>query len=176
MEIDRHVIKAVSAQARLRMLKSLQIRKKMPSELSREIGLSPSTVVEHLQNLEAAGLIRRIQTGHKWVYYEITDKGSSIVQPGMPVQFILTLGVGILMVSFGFLKSVYSGIISAGVRKYAAEQAVQTAVSGPGASDAAAKISEGAAQTLPDGWTYFLVSAAGLILMIFSIYRLRKRE
>lgn len=63
MELDRSTIKAISADTRLRMLKMLLKRKKMPSEISREIGLSPSTVVGHLHNLEGVGLIKRVETG-----------------------------------------------------------------------------------------------------------------
>ena len=104
MEIDHATIKAVSAESRKNLLKSLKARKKMPSELSKETGLSPSTVVGHLQSLQTAGLIRRVETGHKWVYYELTDKGSNIVQPKVPMQFALTLLLGIAITAYGFLK------------------------------------------------------------------------
>jgi DNA-binding transcriptional ArsR family regulator len=101
MEIDRKTLKALAADTRLDILKSLGKRRKMPSELSKELHLASSTVVEHLDRLEEAGLIRREETGHKWIYYSLTDKGSSLVSPKIPVNFVLVLSISIVVVCAG---------------------------------------------------------------------------
>jgi DNA-binding transcriptional ArsR family regulator len=44
MEIDRKTLKALAADTRLDILKSLSKRRKMPSELSKELDLATSTV------------------------------------------------------------------------------------------------------------------------------------
>jgi DNA-binding MarR family transcriptional regulator len=75
----------------------------MPSELSKELNLATSTVVEHLNKLEEADLIKREETGHKWIYYSLTDKGSALVRPRVPTNFIIILGLCILVVSVGFV-------------------------------------------------------------------------
>ena len=101
MEIDKKTIKALSADRRVEILKSLKQRRKMPSELSRELDLAPSTIVEHLNILEEAGLVLRKETGRKWIYYELTNKGESLITPKIPVQFILMLTLGFIVIFSG---------------------------------------------------------------------------
>lgn len=103
MDIDRKTLKALAADTRLDILKSLGKRRKMPSELSKELNLATSTVVEHLDKLEDADLIKREETGHKWIYYSLTEKGSALVKPRVPTNFIIILGLCILVVSVGFV-------------------------------------------------------------------------
>ena len=103
MEIDRKTLKALAADTRLDILKSLSKRRKMPSELSKELDLAASTITEHLDRLEEAGLIRREETGHKWIYYQLTEKGESLVKPRVPIQFILVLGLSLLIITAGFV-------------------------------------------------------------------------
>lgn len=104
MEIDRKTLKALAADTRLDILKSLSRRRKMPSELSKELNLAASTVIEHLDRLEEADLVRREETGHKWIYYSLTEKGESLVKPRYPVNFVIILSVTILVIFVsGFL-------------------------------------------------------------------------
>jgi DNA-binding transcriptional ArsR family regulator len=84
------------------MLKRLSSRRKMPAELAREMKLAPSTVVEHLKELEDSGLVKKQETQHKWIYYELTDKGTDLFQPRIPFQFILMLAFGILIAGLSF--------------------------------------------------------------------------
>jgi DNA-binding transcriptional ArsR family regulator len=111
MEIDRKTLKALAADTRLDILKSLGKRRKMPSELAKELNLATSTVTEHLTKLEKADLIIKEDTGHKWVYYSLTRKGESLVKPKYPVHFILMFGIIIVVISVGsiFLYSNYAG-------------------------------------------------------------------
>lgn len=103
MEIDRKTLKALAADTRLDILKSLSKRRKMPSELSKELDLATSTVTEHLDKLEEADLIRREETGHKWIYYQLTEKGESLVRPRIPIQFVLVLSISLLIITAGFV-------------------------------------------------------------------------
>ena len=176
MELDRSTIKAISAETRLKILKTLAKQKKMPSELSREIGISPSTVVGHLQNLESAGLVQRVETGHKWVYYAPTDKGRNLLQPRVPLQLALTLVLGAVMSLFGFLKYATFGALESLQYSTASEKAAEPLMGA--ASKAAADSSElGAGTSLqsPDfGWIYLLFILAGLAIIAYSIYKIRK--
>ncbi len=101
MEITRNTLKALASDRRLDILKALAERRKMPAELSRELHLSGSTIVEHLSVLESAGLVKRIETGHKWIYYDLTEKGVGLVRPKWPVQFMLILSLGLLLMISG---------------------------------------------------------------------------
>jgi hypothetical protein len=80
----------------------------MPSELAREQKLAASTVVEHLKVLENAALIKRVETGHKWTYYELTRKGQELAAPRLPMQHIIILGLGLLLMfgGLGFMQTV----------------------------------------------------------------------
>lgn len=113
MEIDRKTIKALSADSRLDIMKSLASRRKMPSELSVSLKLSPSTVSEHLKVLEESGLVKRVDTGHKWIYYELTGKGGELARPRNPVQFMIVIAAGALIMILGFFRDTASLMLSA---------------------------------------------------------------
>lgn len=98
MEIDRKTLKALGAETRMDILKSLKQRRKTPSELARELKLSSPTILEHLNKLEGADLVERVETGHKWVYYTLTKKGTNLIKPRFPTQFVIILGISILLV------------------------------------------------------------------------------
>lgn len=174
MELNRITIKALSAETRLKILKTLTKQKKMPSELSREIGIAPSTVVEHLQNLESAGLVRRVETGHKWVYYAPTDKGRYLIQPRVPLQLALTLAAGVIMASFGFLRAFSNGALSSSMQKAAVSESVQNTAAQQvlGAPKAALDSAGTAAQSLPADWIAIAMIMAGVAIIAYSIYKL----
>lgn len=176
MELDRSTIKALSAETRLKILKTLAKQKKMPSELSREIGVSPSTVVGHLQNLESAGLIRRVETGHKWVYYTPTDKGRYLIQPRVPLQLALTLVLGLVMSLFGFLKYTTLGALGNLQYSTASERAVEPLLgTAPKAAADSSDLGAGTLLQTPDlTWIYVLLIFAGFAIIAYSIYKIRK--
>ncbi|MBU4246225.1 MAG: winged helix-turn-helix domain-containing protein [Nanoarchaeota archaeon] len=178
MELDRNTIKALSAETRLKILKTLAKQKKMPSELSREIGVSPSTVVGHLQNLESAGLVKRVETGHKWVYYTPTDKGRYLVQPRVPLQLALTLAAGIITASFGFLRFFSGGALSSSMQKAATSESVQTTASQAvlGAPEAALDSAGTASQSLPTDWIAIAMIVAGVAIIAYGIYNINNEK
>ncbi|RLE46806.1 MAG: hypothetical protein DRJ31_09645 [Candidatus Methanomethylicota archaeon] len=59
---------------KIRILKSLENRRKTLSEMSRELEISKSALHQHLNKLCEFEFVRRVEDGHKWVYYELTDK------------------------------------------------------------------------------------------------------
>jgi predicted transcriptional regulator len=79
--LDRKSFEALAVDSRVKILKSLKVRRKTLSELAKEQNMSVSGVKEHLETLEGVGLIEKIDDGHKWKYYELTKKGSDIVAP-----------------------------------------------------------------------------------------------
>jgi DNA-binding transcriptional ArsR family regulator len=77
--LDIKAIKALSSETRLEILKALKERNKTVSELSKELGLSKSTVHEHLTVLAEVGLVERAeQYTNKWVYYTLTRRARSM--------------------------------------------------------------------------------------------------
>lgn len=79
--LDREAFKVLASDTRIEMLKILAERKKTLTDLSQQMGLSPSTVKEHLDRLVDAGLIEYLDRGTKWKYYVLTSKGKSVVKP-----------------------------------------------------------------------------------------------
>ncbi|MBI4015442.1 MAG: winged helix-turn-helix transcriptional regulator [Candidatus Aenigmarchaeota archaeon] len=111
MEIDRETIKALASESRLNILKNLSERRKMPAELQKSLGLSGSTIIEHLNILEKNSLVKRVETGHKWVYYELTEKGQSLIKPRFPTQFVIVLALGVVF-AFGGAARFFSSLSS----------------------------------------------------------------
>ncbi len=103
--LDRESFKALAADSRVAILKKLAKRRMTGAELSEEMGFSPSTVKEHLDNLEKVGLVAKAHEGveRKWKYYELTSKGRRIVEPkGVPAQVWLVLGLAFIGLVFLF--------------------------------------------------------------------------
>lgn len=94
IRLDRKSFEALAGQTRVKILKSLLKRRKTLTELSHELGLSPSTTKEHLDVLVDSELAQQVDEGRKWKYYELTRKGRSIVQPHeLKVWIVLGLSI-----------------------------------------------------------------------------------
>jgi DNA-binding transcriptional ArsR family regulator len=92
--LDRESFRTLASKTRVDILKSLGRRRKMLAELSKQFGMSPSTIKEHMDNLAGADLVVQIDDGHKWKYYELTQKGREIVNPaGSRIYVILGLSL-----------------------------------------------------------------------------------
>ncbi|MDD4251177.1 MAG: winged helix-turn-helix domain-containing protein [Candidatus ainarchaeum sp.] len=79
--LDSKSFKALSAKSRVNILKNLLNRRMTLSELSQKLTLKNSTTKEHCELLMNAELIKKIEDGRKWKYYELTNKGKQIIQP-----------------------------------------------------------------------------------------------
>jgi DNA-binding transcriptional ArsR family regulator len=107
--LDKEVFKTLASGTRVDILKSLDRRRKTLSELSKQLGMSVSTVKEHLDNLVSVGLIEQMDEGYKWKYYELTKKGRDILHPEDKKIWIL-LGIsalGIMVVGFDLLRNTF---------------------------------------------------------------------
>ena len=81
--MDKNVITALLSDTRILIIKSLKVRKMMVTELVSIIGIEKNSVCKHLKKLAEAGFIERVKdTKHKWVYYQLTEKGREIILSG----------------------------------------------------------------------------------------------
>lgn len=97
IRLDRRSFEALAAESRVKTLKALAKRRKTLTELSKEVGLSVSTMKEHLDVLVKAGLIIQRDEGRKWKYYDLTRKGKGIVSP-YPAKVLIMLAVSLILV------------------------------------------------------------------------------
>jgi len=160
MEINKQTLKALSSDSRLAIMKSLTERRKMSAELQRQLNLSGSTIVGHLGILEQSGLVKRIETGHKWIYYDLTKKGLDLVKPSFPVQFVLMLTLGVVLVFGGFVK--YSINTFAPLQM---EAAPKLAVGGESAIESVSATVD---------WVMIAAMVIGIILLLIGLVGLMK--
>jgi DNA-binding transcriptional ArsR family regulator len=100
--LDRESFRALSSDTRVAIMKSLDRRRKMLTELSKQLSMSPSTVKEHMDHLAKAGLVVQIDDGHKWKYYELTRKGENVLHPvGTKIWIILSVSILGMLVAVG---------------------------------------------------------------------------
>jgi DNA-binding transcriptional ArsR family regulator len=98
--LDRKAFKTLASGTRVGILKSLGVRRKTLTEISKEFGMSPSTIKEHMDSLVLAGLAIQIDDGHKWKYYELTRKARDILHPaGTRVYIVLALSLLAIIVT-----------------------------------------------------------------------------
>jgi DNA-binding transcriptional ArsR family regulator len=109
--LDRITFKALAADTRINILKSLSNRRKTLSELSKELSMSVSTIKEHLEILVNCGLIKVKDEGYKWKYYNLTEKGLSVLNPARKKLWIVLVcslfsmvGVGVSLFQNLFIK------------------------------------------------------------------------
>lgn len=74
--------KTLASDSRLEIIKVLDGKKMGLKELSESTGLNKMTLHEHLSKLVESGFVKRIERkGHKWVYYQLSWKGESLIHP-----------------------------------------------------------------------------------------------
>lgn len=86
------------------ILRSLLERRKMLSELSADLELSMPTIKEHLHSLEKGELVELFDDGHKWKYWELTDKGKGIVSEAKEkpkITFTLMFMIPLMLIVAG---------------------------------------------------------------------------
>ena len=106
--VDKDILKVLSEETRINILKELSQGNRTPSDLGKKFGKSSSTILEHLNILLKAGLVSKIeQPSKKWVFYTLTDKGRSIVE-NKKRRLIILLSLTILVaVSGAFFSFIY---------------------------------------------------------------------
>jgi DNA-binding transcriptional ArsR family regulator len=75
---DEQMLKVLSSNTRLEILKRLSEGQMTLTDLSRVLDFCKSTIFEHLKKLYEAGLVYRI-TGRKWIYYRLSKQGYRVV-------------------------------------------------------------------------------------------------
>jgi DNA-binding transcriptional ArsR family regulator len=110
--LDDKSFKALSAETRIQILKKLLERRMTLSELSKKLSLKNSTIKEHCELLMGAELLKKIDEGRKWKYYELTNKGKNIINPNPfeQAQVLVMLSVGAIIFS-GILLLAMQGFI-----------------------------------------------------------------
>ncbi len=183
MELNKRTIKALASDTKVELLKALLERRKMPSELAKELDLAPSTIVEHLKELEALEIIEKQHTGHKWRYYALTDKGRSIIKPKIPAQIILTLSVGSILIIFSLALSFLGIPVQqfAGAEERSVAPAQQMPLGEPAiAPTPTVPVGAGSneAAQVSDPLLMLIVIAAiiGVALVLFSLIKLMRRK
>ena len=98
--LDDKSFKALSADSRISIMKSLNERRRTLSELSQKLDLGNSTIKEHCDILVNAELIRQMDEGRKWKYYELTQKGKQIITPNLmeEVKVLIVLCFGVFAI------------------------------------------------------------------------------
>ena len=98
--LDQESFKALASDVRVGILKVLDDRRQTVTDLSNVMGLSKPTLLEHLEKLQSAGLVKRLDEGRKWIYYELSDKGRKVLHPEK-VSIVVALGSAVGLAAIG---------------------------------------------------------------------------
>lgn len=99
--LDLETFKALASPTRLSVLKTLGERRKTLSEISRDLDLNKATVHEHLAVLVATGLVKKLDEGRKWIYYELSWQGERLLRPEESTTFAVLLGLSVVAAGGG---------------------------------------------------------------------------
>lgn len=106
--LDQESFRALASDVRVEILKRLDARRETVTDLSNLMGLSKPTLLEHLEKLQSAGLVKRIDEGRKWIYYELSPKGRKILHPER-VAITLALGSAVVLAAIGAFSLLIAG-------------------------------------------------------------------
>src|SRR3989442_4997827 len=98
--LDQETFRALASNVRVGILTRLDVRRETVTDLSNLLSLSKPTLLEHLEKLQSAGLVKRVNEGRKWIYYELSDKGRKILHPER-VAITLALGIAVSLAAIG---------------------------------------------------------------------------
>jgi len=100
--VDREVLKVLSTDTRMDILKELSQGGRTPSDLGKKLKKSDATIVEHLGVLCKSGLVKKIeQPGRKWIFYTLTERGEGIIS-SRSRRLIIILATSIIALIGGF--------------------------------------------------------------------------
>jgi DNA-binding transcriptional ArsR family regulator len=111
--LDTESMKALSSEARGRILRALDKKRMTLSDLSRELDLSKPTLKEHLLKLEATQLVKKADEGRKWKYYSLSRKGRQILNPGL-TRFKILFSFSLSMIALSVLTMMYAWAFRSG--------------------------------------------------------------
>lgn len=117
--VDREVLKVLSVETRMDILKLLSEGGRTPSFVAKKLNKSDATIVEHLQTLAEAGLVKKTMSpGKKWVFYSLTERGQGIIS-SKSRRLVIILATSLVVLIFGlggFANYFYTSGIFAGER------------------------------------------------------------
>jgi len=101
--LDKRIIRVLASETRIDFLKKIDSGSMTLSKLTDELNISKSTIHEHLTILIESGLVQKVNRDNKWVYYELTDKGTEILHPHKMTKTIVLLSSAILIFVVGIV-------------------------------------------------------------------------
>jgi DNA-binding transcriptional ArsR family regulator len=101
--LDLNSFIALASKSRISILKRLDEKCMTVTELSKTENLAKSTIYEHLGKLLDAGFVEKKEEGHKWIYYEITEKGRILLHPQAKNKILVNLSFSFLLLVCGFV-------------------------------------------------------------------------
>ncbi len=165
--LDQESFKALASEVRVDILKKLDERRQTVTDLSGLLALSKPTLLEHLEKLQTAGLVKRVDEGRKWIYYELSQKGRKLLHPER-VAIVLALSSAAALAAIGvfFLLASYAATMAS------------PATAPANATNGQFSALPGAARYLvPYPLTAFaLAGAAGLTALVLYLVGRRRRE
>lgn len=192
ISLDSNVFKALSAKSRVDILKHLNKRKYTQSELSQLMNIKVPSVKEHLNELEKAELVKKLDEGRKWKYYELTYKAKSLLHPEEKQIFIAlgtfllsAFGTGYLFwkdklnlgMNYSSSAESYSSIADNSAAMYKAAPMIEAVRESP-----PALITQSSAKAIPasiysePNYLLGILLIVSLIALIFLVYFLIKRK
>lgn len=114
--LDKDSLYVVTSSTRIQILKLLIEKKQLTAtDIAKKLGLSKSTVHEHIEKLASAGLITKSEySGKKWVYYKPTWRGRDLFPQKDRMQINVVLGL-VLMIGVSIALSAVFYVWSAGL-------------------------------------------------------------
>src|SRR5439155_9215685 len=113
--LDQASFRALASEVRVEVLKRLDEHRMTVTDLAGALQLSKPTLLEHLEKLQAADLVKRVDEGRKWIYYDLTGRGKKILHPER-VTIVVALCLSIFLGAAGVLalaSGFSSGILAA---------------------------------------------------------------
>lgn len=102
VKVSRELLKTITVDTRVDILKALEERPMTASELSRFLKKHVTTIFEHLDLLKNSNLVERVERpGRKWIYYRLTKEGKKILHP-TSYRWVMILSVFFIVISVGF--------------------------------------------------------------------------
>ncbi len=159
--LGKEEFKALAAETRLKIIKLLTKRKYTQSELSEELGLSAPTLSEHLRMLERAELVKKLEEGRKWKYFELTNKARGIIAPAPEQRTIWLVFATTIFALIGGLFWMLKGVQFGAMQlKTAGLEAAPTMTAAPAAQS--------------HGWLIYLIVL--IVLVVLLVILLKKRR
>lgn len=93
-------LSVIAVPQRFRLLRALGARRRTVTELAQATGVPKSSAHGHLNALRGAGLVRRVEDGHVWVYYDLTPLGRSLATMD-PLRLLVLLALAALLALAG---------------------------------------------------------------------------